>query len=109
MLYIKTGLWTLKVSHMFDFSVHLCSEMQSYINQYTNMYDFVVDSSSKLACFLKHFGIEHLKNQTAPWFETFTECTKSFTLQTVQISWNNELSSFARGQSVLYNAEVLRL
>ena len=59
--------------------------------------------------FLKHCGIEHLKNQTVPWFETFTECTTAFTLQTVQIHEKIIGQFFARGQNVLYNAQVLRL
>ena len=68
--------------------------------------------------FLKHCGIGHLKNWTAPWSETFTQCTTAFTLQT---SWKNKWAIFLLEvkmcfimlkywcYSALYNATLHRL
>ena len=43
-----------------------------------------------------------LKNNTGP----FTECTITFTLQNMQISWKIKNWFFVRGQNVLYNASA---
>ena len=82
------------------FVVSQCSRVQwcSHIVEKTTMFT---------PLFLKHCGIiGHLKKkkklETAPWFEAFTECTKAFTLQTLQILWKNNGQVFARGQNVLY-------